>query len=89
MIPSTMIGHGTFYCARELTALLINTAVGGPGTGAACQGPNENASSYRSLFHEHRDVHCPGSVLSEAKSGQSGPLLPKEEQASGFQLVVY
>src|SRR5258708_34105683 len=73
-----MIEPGTFRCARWLTAPLVNTAVGGPGTGAAYQGPNVNTQSYRSLFHEHNDVHCPGLVLSEAKSGQFGSLLANE-----------
>jgi len=84
VIPSIMIEPGTFRCARWLTAPLVNTAVGGPGTGAACQGPNVNTQSYRSLFREHSDVHCPGLVLSEAKSGQSGSLLANEGQAFGF-----
>jgi hypothetical protein len=85
VIPSTMIEPGTFRCARWLTTPLVNTAVGGPGTGAACQGPNVNTQFYRSLFREHSDVHCPGLVLSEAKSGQSGSLLANEGQASGFE----
>ncbi len=84
-----MIGLGTFHCARGLTAPLVNAAVGEPGTGAACQGPNLNTQSYRSLFSEHSDVHCPGLVLSEAKSGQSGLLLANEGQASGFEPEVY
>ena len=79
-----MIGPGTLRCARWLTAPLLNTAVGGPGTGAACQGPNANTWSYQSLFHEHRNVDCPGLVLSEAKSGQSGLYEANPPQASGF-----
>lgn len=84
-----MIERGTFRYARWLTAPLVNAAVGEPGTEAACQGPNLNTSSYRSLFHEHSDVHCPGFVLSEAKSGQSGSLLVNEGQASGSKPEIY
>jgi len=79
-----MIGPGTFRYARWLTAPLFNAAVGAPGTGAACQGPNRNTWSYRSLLYEHRDVYCPGLVLSEAKSGQSGLYEANPSQASGF-----
>jgi hypothetical protein len=43
VIPSIMIGPGTFRYARWLTAPLFNAAVGAPGTGAACQDPNLNA----------------------------------------------
>ncbi|MGZ3629289.1 MAG: hypothetical protein ACXVDN_16710 [Ktedonobacteraceae bacterium] len=42
VIPSIMIGPGTFRYARWLTAPLFNAAVGVPGTEAACQGPNLN-----------------------------------------------
>jgi hypothetical protein len=85
VIPSIMIELGTCRYARWLTAPLINTAVGEPGTGAACQGPNLNTQSYRSPFHEHYDVHCSGFVLSEAKSGQSGLPLLNEGQVSGCE----
>src|SRR5262249_8973935 len=67
--------------------VLFRLAVGEPAAGAAQQGPNANAPSYRSLFNGNRDAHELGSAPSETESGQPGSLLTNGEQASGFKPV--
>jgi len=45
-----VIQAGTFSDSLHLTAVLVKAGVGAPGAEAAHQGPNGNASLYRSPF---------------------------------------